>query len=375
MARWTNDLLDEMHKLGDPEADAVIQEIFEDDSIDEVNRLMLLMVENDDMPSDELPKIMQDFLRDTAKFPAWVDEEKMLHGSQLFTRYGPEIVLILFGASLPILYAAYPGAQVLVGTRRLTADVHRRIIETGQFVIDVTAESAWRDDGKGFRTTQKIRLMHATIRQMLSHHPRWEKHWDDDWGVPINQEDLAGTMLSFSVTIIQSLEKCNITMSDEEKEAYLHHWKVIGHILGVEDELMPDNYQEAVEGMALWMRRNHKETEAAKELMAAMVKFWYDRVPGKLFDGVTTGWSRMWVGDKLADTLGIPKYNWTYNLLQIQRFIWLIEDKVEDRIPFLQWFTRFWTRRLMTTLMAIERGGKRPPFNIPEELQKNWGMK
>jgi hypothetical protein len=38
--RWTNRLLDEMRQAGDPPADAVVQELFDDGEIDVVNRLM-----------------------------------------------------------------------------------------------------------------------------------------------------------------------------------------------------------------------------------------------------------------------------------------------------------------------------------------------
>lgn len=373
--RWTDDFMDAMRDIGDPPADAVIEELVKHNSIDEVNHLMHVMVMNHDLPAEELPDIIEDYLQETAKLPEWADRDLMQQGSRLFYRYGPEIVQMLFGASLPILYATYPGAEVLMATKRMTHDVRRRIIETGQFVIDVMDDNAWDDDGKGIRTTQKVRLMHATIRYYLYKHPKWSEQWRDEWKVPICQEDLAGTMLSFSVTIMHSLEKSNVGLSIEEKEAFLHLWKVIGHVLGVRDDLMPDDFADAEYMMTRYMHRNHRETETGRILMKAMVDFWYESVPGRIFDGVTSGWSRLWVGEQIADMLGIPPYDWTYNLLQITRFVWGIEDRLEDRIVPLRWFTRFWTRKLMKALLKQQRGGKRPDFSIPDTLQESWGMK
>lgn len=47
-------------------------------------------------------------------------------------------------------------------------------------------------------------------------------------------------MLAFSVFVIQGLEKLGIKVSDDEKEAYFHVWKVIGHIMGIEASMIPD---------------------------------------------------------------------------------------------------------------------------------------
>jgi uncharacterized protein Usg len=126
--------------------------------------------------------------------------------------------------------------------------------------------------------------------------------------------------------------------------------------------------------MQNWMQRNHKASAAGRELMQAMIDFWYMRVPGSVFDGVTTGWCRLWIGQEMADMLGVPQFNWTLNLLRLQMFVWKHEDYFEDRLPFYQAFTRFWTRGLMRTLLAIERGGQRPDFRIPERLREKWGI-
>ncbi|MEA2187194.1 MAG: hypothetical protein QOK16_2205, partial [Solirubrobacteraceae bacterium] len=52
--RWTNRLLDQMRQAGDPPADAVVQELDDDDEIDAVNRLMQTLVRNDDVPRAKL---------------------------------------------------------------------------------------------------------------------------------------------------------------------------------------------------------------------------------------------------------------------------------------------------------------------------------
>jgi hypothetical protein len=282
---------------------------------------------------------------------------------------------MLFGASLPILYAAHPGCEVLVATGRMTRGIQRRVIETGQFVINVSDPAAWAPEGNGIATVQKVRLMHAAIRHYLRHDERWATGWDPAWRVPICQEDLAGTMLSFSVAVVRSLEMSNITISADERAAFLHLWQVVGHLLGIDERLQPAGYAEAEALLERWMARNHHPTDTSRELMRAMVDFWYARVPGRVFDGVTSGWCRLWIGDELADALGVPPFNWTRRLLALQMAVWRHEDRFEDRVIPYQAFTRFWTRRLIRALMHIERGGRRPDFTIPERLQYAWGVR
>ena len=137
---------------------------------------------------------------------------------------------------------------------------------------------------------------------------------------------------------------------------------------------MPANYDEAEALLSLWMQRNHRPNDTSRQLMKAMIDFWYLRVPGRLFDGVTSGWCRLWIGDELADKMGVPPFNWTRHLLTMQIQAWKIKDRLGDRsVPF-QSLTRFWTRALMQALMLVERDGKRPDFRIPEHLQSSWGL-
>lgn len=372
--RWSDAVLDPMRDRGDPLADDAIRAVAASGRLDAVNRIMAGLVDNDDMPLADLPPELDAYLRTSRSLPPWVDHERLRRGRLLFVRYGPEMIQMLFGASLPILYAAHPGCEVLVATGQMTRSIQRRVIETGQFVIDVTEPDAFEPGGRGIVTTQKVRLMHAAIRCYLTTDDRWRAHWDPAWRTPICQEDLAGTMMSFSVTVCDALQRSNITLSAGEREDYLHLWRVIGHLLGIEDDLMPADYADAEALLARWKARNHRPNDSSRALMRAMADFWYERLPGRLFDGVTTGWCRTWIGDELADQLGVPPFGWTRSILRLQTTIWKYEDRLEDRFVPYEAFTRFWTRRLIKALLHVERGGQRPGFHVPPGLQAEWGV-
>jgi hypothetical protein len=107
---------------------------------------------------------------------------KIKRGQQLYDTWGVLITLCLFCASLPASYAAAKGVKVLYLTARLDTDARRRVMETGQFLIDVLAVGGLDDEqGKGRRTIQRVRLMHAAVRHLIEERNKQRPGlWDPD---------------------------------------------------------------------------------------------------------------------------------------------------------------------------------------------------
>jgi len=86
--------------------------------------------------------------------------------------------------------------------------------------------------------------MHAAVRHQLRHDAT-AKSDNLFFGVPINQENLAGTLLTFSYLAIDGLRKLGANISSEAAEAYFAEWCGVGKILCVLPEMIPDNLEEA----------------------------------------------------------------------------------------------------------------------------------
>ena len=160
------------------------------------------------------------------------------------------------------------GVHVLTLTTRLLSNPTRRITEVSQFLVDVMQPGGLTTPGgRGRRSIQKVRLMHAAVRKLAAESPDWNPAWD----LPINQEDLAGTLMSFSWIVLDGLEKLGAALTSDEREAYLHCWKVIGHLLGIRNELLPKNFDSARDLAAAIVRRQFGPSSEGKALTKALV--------------------------------------------------------------------------------------------------------
>ena len=160
----------------------------------------------------------------------------------MLLRHGLLSGLVLGFKSLVLGYCSPAGNKPLVFSGRLTADVNRRLAETARFVEAVSHPRGLRFGAPGFTTTVRVRLIHARIRHALRHAPSWKTA---EWGTPINQYDMAGTVLLFSSVLLEGLRDLGASVSADEEDAVLHQWRAIGRLMGVEDELLASSGWEA----------------------------------------------------------------------------------------------------------------------------------
>ena len=265
-----------------------------------------------EQPGPELPDPVRAYFAAGAPLPGWADPVRMAEGAAFFAKNLDQLMLLLGCYSLPYCYAAADGAQVLYLSQRIHQDTYQRLLETGQFVLEVTKPDAFSEKGPGVITSRKIRLMHAAIRFFTRHSGRW----NDAWGVPINQEDMAGTNLAMSYVPIRGLRKINANPGERESEAYLHLWNVIGYFLGVKEELLPVNLREAYHLDRLIAKRNFRPSEAGRTLTKALLDSLAENTPVSLPKNLPANQMRLLLGDELANLLALPAADWTRGLVK-----------------------------------------------------------
>lgn len=255
-AVWTDEYLDKMRFHGDPVADAAANALFLDEGNPQVFRFLKELARNDSPISPDLDPRLKDYFEKTGTLLCTKEEEALLDESvAFFEKHGFRILGMLFFKSLPTGYMCEQPAKVLHETKLLEEQATRRVLETAQFIFDVSNPGWYKPEGSGIRAIQKVRLMHAGMRHMIL--KDLEEPWDQNSvkdgvpnGVPINQVDKVLTCQLFSLAVLEGLQKMGVEMTPREQEVHFFHWKVVGLMLGIEKELMPDTLAEG------WLLQN-----------------------------------------------------------------------------------------------------------------------
>lgn len=300
--RLTDDFLNKMRVEADPLADDTVRHILTEHDPSRVNLLLRQLLSSHEVVapvgdlSDESCKVIESYIQQSGQLPAWADPEQIKVAEKLFETYGVMGFSLLGCSSLPVLYTCgRGGTQVLTASGKLEWSVRRRTLETSQFVLDTMSRGGLdpAQGGKGIHAAQRVRLMHGAIRTLIQSDPclgghangpggAWlpDRRWPPDWGVPISQETMGCTILTFSYTILQGLRKFGVDrISKEQESAYLHAWSVVGHIMGIRDEFLTpiksmENAQELYDRV---MARNRSQTpeemKPGRDLTFALIEF------------------------------------------------------------------------------------------------------
>lgn len=267
--------------------------------------------------------------------PSWIDGNKMVQGQEVFREWSLDIVTSLFCASLPFAYAAAQGVEVLERISQLSdpKTVARRIAETGQMLLDVSEPGGLAPAGRGHHSVRTVRLLHAVIRARLTmphgaggtnsgeggpgNAGRFSGPWESSvLGVPINQEDLLGTLLSFTSVVFRALDRMGIPLEPLAQESYLQLWATVGNLLGIstaESVLHPADAEVLTDVIS---KELHAPSAAGGHLMSVLMGEMELSMPWGLRKLPRT-LVRHLGGDQVADILGVPPSAWWGGLFPV----------------------------------------------------------
>ena len=379
--RFTDSFLDGLRKASDWPADRAVSTFFEESGEGHAQLFgRLARLSAGDVPDDQLPGVGT-FVSAQEPWPEWADRDLVERGQQFFRRWGPQLGMALWMASLPADYACAKGAEPLVRTARLTGKPKRRYVETGQMIINAMTPGALETGALGYETIRHVRLMHAAVRHLLRHGedlrtPAGDpiEAWDDALGVPLNQEDLLGCLFSFSVVGIDSLRRSGVRVTDSEAEAYIHTWSLVGHQLGIRSDLLP---LDLTDSRAIWAHiktHAYAQSDAGRELTAAAIECMQDLIRLRPLGGLPASGIRHFLGDETAELLGVPKADWTRWFFTFVEVSDTLFDRTWGRLPGVPNLSAALGLRMLGGFERTERDGDRPSFQISDELREAWGM-
>jgi hypothetical protein len=312
-------VLDDARRQGDSLADAAVTALLESGQVHTAGQLLAMWNGPRALPDEGLPPLVRDYL---ARLSDDVDvaPERLARGAAVFSAYTPEILLVLGFYSLPAAYAAKNGVQVLVRTGYLERRPLQRVYETTRAVVEMMRPGGLAPGGAGVRAAQRVRLIHSAVRHLVRSDPR--RPWPEALGVPINQEDMAGTLMTFSFLVLDGLRKLNIDLSRAEREDYLYAWVEAGRLLGVRSDLLPESELEAEALTRRIYRRQIAASAEGQRMTRALIRALRQLVPFACLDGMPAAMIRHFLGKDLfggvdvATLLGVPREDWSAHLVR-----------------------------------------------------------
>jgi hypothetical protein len=294
--------LDGKRLLGDTDADQFIERVFRDSGQKELLQHWMKNasgIENLNTLVGKFPDV--DFIVQANRLPDWANPRLMQAGSVFFSRHSESIMSLLGLLSLPYCYSAANGAMVLYLSERIRKETTKRLFETAVFVWEVMAPGAFQCNGKAFTEILKVRLMHAAVRYYTLRGGKW----DQAWGLPVNQEDMAGTNLSFSLIVVRGLRLLGYSVSNQDQEAFLHLWNVIGYFTGLDQDLIAVTPKMAQQLDGAISKRQFRVSAHGKELTHSLTEHILNVNKSKATAGDILGLMRYLLGRHVAEQLGI----------------------------------------------------------------------
>lgn len=370
-SRWSDAVLDAARRRGDPHADAVVASLFATHGVDAVRGLMAQLVTDDAFVPETLPGDLRAYL-DATDVPDTRDAATIEAGERVFAVHGPEILMVLCCSSLPSSYSARKGVQVLHRTAYLAKRPTRRLFETAQMIIDVMSPGGLGATGRGLRTAQKVRLMHAAVRHLVRHDPA--RSWDlDEFGLPINQEDLLGTLMTFSWLILEGLETLGVPLDPAEQAAYTATWMHVGKVMGIEPALIPSTVDETEWLTRTIERRQVAPSDEGREMTTALLEMMGVNLPLPL-RSVPPGLIREFLPPDVADFLGVPSNRLEEVLQAAAEDLVRPLERLYDRAAGRHVAVRSFAIRMLQGMQAVELGQRRATFTVPDSLADGWAM-
>ena len=419
---WTEEFLDAATQRGDPVGHEVVQSLFDQgaDRINQANRVLVNVPPNGTLPdlsgvSPDLRRSLEKYLTGTSSLPPWANIERCRRAEDFFFDHGILSILALFNASLPETYVVPTIAEVLQISGQLVDRAEYRIRTTARMIIPVMAHGGLTGpDGYGIGHVQRVRLIHATIRHLVLNGTKatgefeattvrrtpgsalggavmphdvqeamkaagWDAKAD---GVPVNQVEMAYTLLTFSFISLRSLRDFGLRLSDTEEEDYLHCWNVVGHIIGLERELMADTMDEAAELFeairARGRKHPHHSRDPRPDLAAALIRVIERHIPLRVMKPLGALLTRKLIGDESANLLQIERHysQATWVVFRILHTVLLASERVAQALRSHVSPIRFVSRVLGYHLFKGLLVDQTRPLQLPDSclhpLLENW---
>lgn len=260
----------------------------------------------------DAPQPLRDFFSSVETAPQWVDHELIRRGQRAMRRGGADGMYVARDVSLLGGYQFSGFNKTLLRTGALEKGSNKRFAETMQWAMDVIAEDGLEPLGVGYRSTIRVRLIHAFVRRHVGAMPDWRP---DEWGVPVNQTDMAATLIGALIAPPAASLGMGILTAPDDLEAVAHLTRYVGWLIGVEDEWLPHSFRDGIRVLYHTLTALSAPDESTRQLAAPMaddpLDWHYDTWPAlrrQLARAQHLSVTSAFLGPRAMRMLGLPAF-------------------------------------------------------------------
>jgi hypothetical protein len=299
--------------------------------------------------------------------PSWVNIDSIKRGQDFYWKHSSLITTILLHGSLAGGFGIPRIDAILSSTGYLSNGksnvVFKRLVETGEMVFAAMndANQMLTPGTEAWKTMMSVRVLHAKVRyriwsrlQANPHKNPLSLHYlDKEAAVPINQSDMAATLLGFQAVPLVLMQVLGVRTTLQEREDFTHLWRVVGFVLGVEDSSNPCKFgpDASVKLLAAYIQSHsvygldfktpeglsNEEISASKSvsgnLSTGLIKSVSESrsIPLNLLFAI----SRIMLPHELLDQMGYPKVQWMWNVCGKIFVMVLLATSYSTQLPLI----------------------------------------
>ena len=227
--------------IGDPEADAVVQDLFTLDP-GQSGRFIQAAMDGDEETLAAAPPSLLDFFERIESPPDWVDFPSFIPGIRMFHR-NSRLVLGAFVGGVLVEGFSTNISKSFFTTGRLRDQGVRRLKQNNRHMIEIFMPGGLRREADGWKLSVRVRLIHAQVRHLLNESGEWDH---EAWGVPISSAHVGFAITAFSARLLMHLRSLGAVFDDEERESFMAIWRYSGYLMGIPETILYEHEEEAL---------------------------------------------------------------------------------------------------------------------------------
>ena len=288
----------------DDEADPVVARLLDRGEVPKVNKILRRWTKNGQPLPAGLPAELRDFMEHARRLPDWTDREKLATAVRFNQKRGTYLG-VLYGFASGMMSTVIPKEARAVYYSQGGANMKDRIKKTAKLGYDIGSLNAYQPDGEMIVTCLKTRLAHASVRHILPRSPHWAHAASET--VPISQADIMVTWHSLPTTVMRNLQKWKVPIAADESAGFLHSWQVTAHMLGVQDQYIPNSWDAADAQAKQVLDPILAPTPEGRKLADILLDLGYNLDLTLLTRPILGALTRFMLSDQIADWLHIPR--------------------------------------------------------------------